>query len=300
MIRIAETIGVARSNLVRRTKPPAPAQAPVGYSQREDEDLLARIRFVVDQRGSYGYRRVAALLNRAADVPRVNHKRVYRVMRAADLLLQRHTGKSTRTHDGKIITLKSNMRWCSDSFEIRCWDGQRLQVAFALDCCDREVMSWVATTAAITGEMVRDLMAESIEARFWRSGAANASPSAVAERQRPAVHRQRDARVRRGSGPRRLHHAGLLTRVERYGRGLREDLQTRLRISKPARHGRRGHASTCQLVRRLQLPSPTQGSQHAVPSSLPPSNRNLLTMSDLAGATPHGVRAIVIATRSVT
>jgi hypothetical protein len=29
-------------------------------------------------------------------------------------LLQRHTGKSTRTHDGVIITLKSNLRWCSD------------------------------------------------------------------------------------------------------------------------------------------------------------------------------------------
>jgi putative transposase len=177
MIRVAETIGVARSNLVRRTKPAAAAQERVGYIQREDEDLLERIRPVVDRRGSYGYRRVAALLNRAGEVPKVNHKRVYRVMRAAGLLLQRFTGKSTRTHNGKIITLKSNMRWCSDSFEIRCWDGQRLQVAFALDCCDREVMSWVATTAAITGEMVRDLMAESIETRF--GAAARQTPHPV-------------------------------------------------------------------------------------------------------------------------
>lgn len=37
---------------------------------------------------------------------------------------------------------------------------------FSLDCCDREIMSYVATTAAITGEMVRDLMAESVERRF--------------------------------------------------------------------------------------------------------------------------------------
>jgi putative transposase len=100
---------------------------------------------VVDRRGSYGYRRVAALLNREHGAPKVKQKRVYRIMRAAGLLLQRYTGKSTRTHDGKIITLKSNMRWCSDSFEIRCWDGQRVQVAFALDCCDREAMAWVAT-----------------------------------------------------------------------------------------------------------------------------------------------------------
>jgi putative transposase len=167
MIRIAQAMRVARSNLARRVEiPPPPAQPALGYSQRDDNDLLARIRTVVDARGSYGYRRVAALLNRMPRTAKVDHKRVYRVMRAAGLLLERHTGKSTRTHEGRIITLASNMRWCSDSFEIRCWDGQRLQVAFALDCCDREVMCWVATTAAITGEMVHDRMTDSIGARF--------------------------------------------------------------------------------------------------------------------------------------
>ena len=35
-----------------------------------------------------------------------------------------------------------------------------------LDCCDREIMSYVATTAAITGEIIRDLMAVSVERRF--------------------------------------------------------------------------------------------------------------------------------------
>ena len=74
-----------------------------------------------------------------ATATRVNAKRVYRVMKAPGLLLARYTGKSTRTHDGVIITLKSNLRWCSDGFEIRCWNGERVQVAFSLDCCDREV-----------------------------------------------------------------------------------------------------------------------------------------------------------------
>jgi putative transposase len=96
----------------------------------------------------------------------VNAKRVYRIMKDQGWLLTRHTGKSTRTHDGVIITLRSNLRWCSDAFEIRCWSGERVQVAFSLDCCDREVMSYVSTTAAITGEMLRDLMADSVERRF--------------------------------------------------------------------------------------------------------------------------------------
>ena len=41
-----------------------------------------------------------------------------------------------------------------------------MRVAFALDCCDREIISHVATTGGITGEMVRDLMIESVEQRF--------------------------------------------------------------------------------------------------------------------------------------
>ena len=39
-------------------------------------------------------------------------------------------------------------------------------VAFALDCCDREAISWVATTEGIEGEDVRDLMIASVESRF--------------------------------------------------------------------------------------------------------------------------------------
>jgi putative transposase len=160
-------LGVARSQLVKRLRSaPSPPRGP--YT-KHDDGLVAEVRAIVSARGSYGYRRVTALLARArrkAGAPRVNHKRVYRVMREAGLLLARHTGRVARAHDGKVVTLASNLRWCSDAFEIRCWSGERVQVAFALDCCDREVMSYVATTAAVTGEMVRDLMAESVEQRF--------------------------------------------------------------------------------------------------------------------------------------
>jgi transposase InsO family protein len=96
----------------------------------------------------------------------VSHKRFYRVMRDAGLPLVRHTGKSTRTHHGQVVAPKSDLRWCSDAFEIRCWSGERVQVAFAVDCCDREVMAYVATTGAMTGEMNRERMATSIDQRF--------------------------------------------------------------------------------------------------------------------------------------
>jgi putative transposase len=52
-------------------------------------------------------------------------------------------------HDGKIITIRPNLRWTSDGFEIACWNGEIVRVAFALDTCDREVMAWCATTGGI-------------------------------------------------------------------------------------------------------------------------------------------------------
>jgi transposase InsO family protein len=111
-----------------------------------------------------------ALLNREranAGLPRLNHKRIYRVMRAANLLLQPCTGRRIdRVHDGVVQTLRSNMRWCSDGFEIHCWNGEIVRIAFVLDTCDREVMAWVASTAGVSGEMVRDLMLLSVERRF--------------------------------------------------------------------------------------------------------------------------------------
>ena len=89
------------------------------------------------------YRRVTALLNRqlqAEGRPRINHKRTYRIMRINLLLLPRYHGRRERSHDGVLITLKSNLRWCSDVFTIRCWNGEAVQVLFSLDCGDLEVM----------------------------------------------------------------------------------------------------------------------------------------------------------------
>ena len=88
-------------------------------------------------------------------------------MKAHGMLLQRHAGGAdARRHDGKIAVAHSNLRWCSDGFELACDNGEKVRVAFALDCCDREAMAWVATTQGIKAEDVRDLMVASVESRF--------------------------------------------------------------------------------------------------------------------------------------
>lgn len=168
MKTIAKTLGVSRSNLMEQMR--HPRSRPPHYRKAHDAELGSLIRQLADARPTYGYRRICVLLNRQLAVrgqSRRNHTCVYRLMRQQDLLLTRSTGRGRQpSHNGKVITLRSNLRWCSDVFEIPCWNGEAVRLAFVLDTCDREVISWVASTRGISGEMVRDLMVEAVEARF--------------------------------------------------------------------------------------------------------------------------------------
>jgi transposase InsO family protein len=166
--RVAQTLGVSRSHLHERLRQGTKSRS--AYHKSEDGQLLEPLRRLVDGRPTYGYRRIGALLNRErlqAGLARLNHKRIYRLMAQNGLLLQRYTGKPPgRLHEGRIITIRPNLRWTSDCFEIACWNGEVLRVAFALDTCDREVMGWCASRGGISGEMIRDLMLEAVERRF--------------------------------------------------------------------------------------------------------------------------------------
>ncbi|MHA4727539.1 IS3 family transposase [Escherichia coli] len=137
----------------------------------DDTDVLLRIHHVIGELPTYGYRRVWALLRRQAELdgmPAINAKRVYRIMRQNALLLERKTAvpPSKRAHTGKVAVKKSNQRWCSDGFEFRCDNGEKLRVTFALDCCDREALHWAVTTGGFDSETVQDVMLGAVERRF--------------------------------------------------------------------------------------------------------------------------------------
>ncbi len=88
---VADTLGVARSNLIEQLHGSAKPRG--GYQRQGDNELLAAIRQLTDARPTYGYRRITALLNRArraSGAEPLNHKRVYRLMLRGQLLLQRH------------------------------------------------------------------------------------------------------------------------------------------------------------------------------------------------------------------
>ncbi len=122
---------------------------------------------------TYGYRRVWALLRRESErdgLPVVNAKRVYRIMRTHNLLLERKPADPCRkrAHKGRVAVAESNRRWCSDGFEFRCDNGEKLRVTFAQDCCDREIIDWAASTGGYDKETVQDVMLGAVEKRFGR------------------------------------------------------------------------------------------------------------------------------------
>ena len=181
MKAVCAALGVSRSNVAASRQPAlAKPLERVGRPAKPDDDLVRDIETIIGAQPTYGYRRVWALLKRdaarAGSEP-INVKRVYRAMKAHGLLLQRHAGGvAQRRHDGRIAVERSNLRWCSDGFELACDNGEKVRIAFALDCCDREAMAYVATTQGIKGDDVRDLMVASVEARFGR---VNRSPQTI-------------------------------------------------------------------------------------------------------------------------
>lgn len=140
------------------------------YRRKDDEIYVPLIRQVIEQRSTYGYKRVTTLVNRElAKLGKepVNRKRIYRLMKISGLTLPKSVSER-REHEGtgKVMTLHSNTRWCSDAFEIRCWNGEKVYVAFSLDCCDREAIHFVARVEPLTQVQIAELMIYSVDKRF--------------------------------------------------------------------------------------------------------------------------------------
>lgn len=139
------------------------------YRKKEDSEVLAEIQKVLDKRPTYGYKRVTAMINKARNKScekKINKKRVYRIMDMNGLLLKKYKRERTHEKTGTIITLHSNTRWCSDGLEIHCFNGEKVYVAFALDCCDREAIAYVASKKPLLATDIQDLMILSVEKRF--------------------------------------------------------------------------------------------------------------------------------------
>ena len=161
MAPICRVLGISRACAYRTS-----AGRPARYATADDRVVTAQIRTIIRTRSSYGARRVHALVNQAFATA-YNVKRIQRVMELNGWKLPRSARRRTgRAHRGRIQRDVSNERWCSDGLEIACWNGELVQVAFALDCHDREAIAHVAVPRDLVGTDIQQLMRAAMAARF--------------------------------------------------------------------------------------------------------------------------------------
>jgi transposase InsO family protein len=158
---ICRSLSIGRATAYRQT-----TGRPRRYQKREDEVVVAQLRQVLRDRGSYGYRRAHWIVNRALGT-RYNRKRIQRVMRIHGLALPvRGRRRHGRRHEGRVECQAPNQRWSSDVLEIACWNGEVVHMAFALDCCDRELLADASTPYPTTGVEIRRLIRKAVFKRF--------------------------------------------------------------------------------------------------------------------------------------
>lgn len=158
---ICRTLGVGRATPYRAT-----TGRPRQYAKADDLIVAAQIREIIRERGSYGYRRVTAMVNRAFDTT-YNRKRIRRVMDINEWNLPRPgRRRSGRAHTGRIVRGNSNERWCSDTLQIPCWNGELVELGFILDCHDREAIAHVAVPRKYRASDVQELLESAVASRF--------------------------------------------------------------------------------------------------------------------------------------
>lgn len=166
MTAICRTLRIGRATAYRTTGP-----RPPRYVRAADATVTAQIRTVIRQRAAYGYRRVTALVNREFGTT-YNRKRIRRVMAICGWTLPRAGRQRTgRAHTGLIRRDGSNERWCSDTLEIACWNGEMVMIGFALDCCDREALAHVAAPRHLTRHDIQELLQRAVDKRFGQTRA---------------------------------------------------------------------------------------------------------------------------------
>ena len=133
--KVCSLLGVSRSVLTTRL--------PAGDRRQAVDDLLVeRIRRVIDEHPTYGYRHVWAIL-RHRDGIVVNRKAVYRIFRIKGWFVhQRAVRPKPRVQARSSRAYRSNERWATDVTHIPCGVDGWGHLAAVIDCHDREIVGF--------------------------------------------------------------------------------------------------------------------------------------------------------------
>ena len=143
--RAARLVGVSRSTVRYQ------------YRLRDDQALRERLHELAAERPRFGYRRLHILLQR--DGHRINHKRVYRLYRAAGLIVPRRGRK--RVARPRVVQSSigpvPNARWTLDFMSDALGWGRRIRVLSVLDSCTREALAIEVNTSLPSATVIRVL-----------------------------------------------------------------------------------------------------------------------------------------------
>lgn len=133
---ICRTLGVARSALYRQHQA-LPSEQPSA-----DTVLVARIKELIEQHPTFGYRRIWARL-RFGDQLLINKKKVRRILRQQGWMVHaRVATPRPRVQRAKSKANYPNERWALDATHIVCGEDGWAHLVAVIDCYDRKIVGW--------------------------------------------------------------------------------------------------------------------------------------------------------------
>jgi putative transposase len=125
-------------------------------SSRCDNELRSRLVELAREKPRFGYRRLHVLLQR--DGERVNHKRVWRVYRAAGLSVRRKRRKRlARMGTSMVAATKANQRWSLDFVSDGLASGRAIRLLSIVDTYTRECLALDVDTSFPSPRVTRVL-----------------------------------------------------------------------------------------------------------------------------------------------
>jgi putative transposase len=121
-----------------------------------DDELRRRLTQLAHDKPRYGYRRLGILLRREGEI--VNHKRVFRVYRAAGLSVKRKKRKRLmRVGQPSFVATTANQQWAIDFAHDRMVNGRTLRVLSIVDTFTRECLALEVDTYLPSRRVTRAL-----------------------------------------------------------------------------------------------------------------------------------------------
>jgi len=132
---------------------------PVERVRKLNEELVGKVKEIIEKFPSYGYRMISAVL-------KVNRKPVQRILQIKKWQVR----KRAKGHRPRVQALKSraeisNVRWATDLAKIWCGRDGWCSLALVIDCCDRGLIGWRLSKRG-NAKIAEAALEEALIARF--------------------------------------------------------------------------------------------------------------------------------------